>query len=180
MKIVKCSISALITLALIFILNNSWVLSGNRLPPLGKFLDPFHGFWQNIEPKNKKGKKFLNIKGLRTNVAVVYDSIMIPHIFAKNDEDLYLAQGYVTAIHRLWQMEFLTHAAAGRVAEITGPGTNDAILNFDRYQRRLGMAYAAGHAFQSMMADPTSKMMVEKYTEGINQYIQYAYEKRRP
>src|SRR5688572_16506324 len=146
MKVVKFLISSGITLILIFLLNKSWVIEGNRIPPLGKFLDPFHGFWKNVESKDERGRKNINIIGLKDDVTVIYDSLLIPHIFANNDEDLYLTQGYVTAMHRLWQMEFQTLAAAGRVTEITGPGKDNAILNFDRGQRRLGMVYGAEHA----------------------------------
>jgi penicillin amidase len=170
MRIFKFSLSLIITLLLIYFLDNRWVINGNALPPLGKFLDPFHGFWANIEPAGYTFERELTIPGLKDKATVVFDSLMIPHIFANNDEDLYLAQGYVTAMHRLWQMEFQTHAAAGRLSEIIGK--NDVILNYDRGQRRLGMVYGAQHALRGMESDPTSKMMVEKYTEGINRYIE--------
>lgn len=169
MKVIKFSISLLVTLALLYLLNNSWSIKGAPIPPLGKFLDPFHGFWQNIEFSNSKNKEDLSIPGLAAPVTVVYDSLMIPHIFAQNDADLYLAQGYVTARHRLWQMEFQTHAAAGRVSEILA---SDAVLNYDRSQRRLGMMYGAKRAVEFMESDPTVKSMVQKYSEGINHYIQ--------
>src|SRR5436190_1455953 len=139
MKVFKFVTSLVITLGLIFLLNNSWIVNGNRIPPLGKFLDPFHGFWQNIEPQDYKGETELNIPGLKDKVTIVFDSLLIPHIFANNDEDLYLAQGYVTARYRLWQMEFQTLAAAGRISEILG----GAALDYDRGQRRLGMAFGA-------------------------------------
>jgi penicillin amidase len=168
MKVAKFLISLIITVALIYFLNNGWTLSGTPIPPLGKFLDPFHGFWQNIEPQGLAGEDALAISGLTAPVKVIYDSLMIPHIFAQNDSDLYLAQGYVTARHRLWQMEFQTHAAAGRVSEILA---SDAVLNYDRSQRRLGMTYGAERALQYMDADPIVKVVVQKYTEGINQYI---------
>jgi penicillin G amidase len=171
MRIAKFLISFLITILLVYLLNNSWLVAGNRLPPLGKFLDPFHGFWKNIEKKDKVGEDKLAIAGLKSEVQVIYDSLLIPHIFAANDEDLYLTQGYVTASLRLWQMEFQTHAAAGRVTEITGPGKEDAILNYDRGQRRLGMVYGAERAMQAMMDDAKTRMIIEKYTTGINQYI---------
>lgn len=171
MKVAKFLVSCCITLALIFLLDKSWVIKGNRIPPLGKFLDPFHGFWKNVESKTEHGLNEISITGLKETVTIVYDSVLIPHIFANQNEDLYFAQGYVTATHRLWQMEFQTHAAAGRVSEITGPGKNDVILNFDRGQRRLGMVFAAEHALHAMMVDPTSRMMIENYTKGVNEYI---------
>ncbi|HMR58408.1 MAG TPA: penicillin acylase family protein, partial [Cyclobacteriaceae bacterium] len=83
-------------------------------------------------------------------------------------DDLYLAQGYITAANRLWQMEFQTHAAAGRISEIIG----NAALDYDRTQRRRGMVFAAENALKAMEADPIAAKMVKSYTQGINQYIQ--------
>ena len=167
MKVFKFITTFAITLGLIFLLNTSWVLNGNRIPPLGKFLDPFHGFWQNIEPQNSKNEEALVIPGLKDKVTLAFDSLLIPHIFANNDDDLYMAQGYVTAVHRLFQMEIQTHDAAGRISEIVG----DRALDHDRSQRRLGMVYAAEKSLKVMKENPTTRTMVEKYSEGINQYI---------
>jgi penicillin amidase len=169
MRILKFVISLLITIGLVYLLHHRWVVGGNPIPPLGKFLDPFQGFWHNIELRESGEPEKLQIAGLKGEVTIVFDSLMIPHIFAQNDEDLYLAQGYVTAKHRLWQMEFQTHAAAGRISEIIGK--SDPVLNYDRGQRRLGMVFGAQHALEGMQSDPLSKMMIEKYSEGINQYI---------
>jgi penicillin amidase len=168
MKVFKFSLSLIITVALIYFLDNGWVLKGAPIPPLGKFLDPLHGFWQNIESTDAKRPEDLSIPGLKEPVTVVYDSLLIPHIFANNNEDLYLAQGYITATHRLWQMEFQTHAAAGRVSEILA---GDAILNYDRSQRRLGMVYGAQNALHFMENDPVISPVMRQYTEGINYYI---------
>lgn len=166
MKLAKASISLLITVALIYALNRSWNF-GSPIPPLGKFLDPFGGFWQNAETKSRPDQ-VLMLTGLKDEVTIHYDSLLIPHVFAKNNYDLYLAQGYITAANRLWQMEFQTHAAAGRISEIIG----DVALDYDRTQRRRGMVYAAENALKAMQADPVAAVMVNSYTQGINQYIQ--------
>ena len=166
MKIVKLIIMASVSLSLIWFLNNRHVIGGNPIPPLGKFLDPLQGFWQNAE-RDFKAAEELQIPGLKDRVEIVYDSVLIPHIFAQNEEDLYLAQGYVVAMHRLWQMEFQTHAAAGRISEIIG----ESGLDYDRTQRRLGMVYAANNALKAMQQDATSQMIVTKYAEGVNAYI---------
>ena len=69
-------------------------------------------------------------------------------------------------------MEFQTHAAAGRVSEITGEGKNGVILNYDRGQRRLGMVYGSRKYNEDFGSkNPTSVMMLERYTPGINTYI---------
>lgn len=171
MRTLKFFTSLIITLLLIYVLDNRWVIGGNPVPALGKFLDPFHGFWQNLENTSPKEPNAFDLPGLAGEVTVAFDSIGIPHIFAGNDEDLYYTQGYVTAADRLWQMEFQTHAAAGRVSEITGPGKGDVILNYDRGQRRHGMVYAAENALRAVNENPVSKMMVDRYTAGINDYI---------
>ncbi len=165
MKIVKVGLSFIITISLIYFLNRGWNF-GTPIPPLGKFLDPFHGFWQNAETKNHQSEE-LGLSGLTDEVTVMYDSVLIPHLYAGNDEDLYLAQGYITAKDRLWQMEFQTHAGAGRISEIIGPSA----LDFDRTQRRMGMVYAAEKSLHIMEVNPVAKSMVESYTKGINDYI---------
>ncbi len=165
MKIVKVGLSFIITISLIYFLNRGWNF-GTPIPPLGKFLDPFHGFWQNAETKNHQSEE-LGLSGLTDEVTVMYDSVLIPHLYARNDEDLYLAQGYITAKDRLWQMEFQTHAGAGRISEIIGPSA----LDFDRTQRRMGMVYAAEKSLHIMEVNPVAKSMVESYTKGINDYI---------
>ncbi|WP_373522043.1 penicillin acylase family protein, partial [Aquiflexum sp.] len=87
------------------------------VPPIGKLLDPHRGFWQNSYSEDQLKEEEIKLPGLAGTVKVVYDEHLIPHIFAENEEDLYMVQGYVTAQHRLWQMEFQTMAAAGRVSE---------------------------------------------------------------
>jgi penicillin amidase len=100
-------------------------------PPLAPLLDPNVGFWQNMYSEDDLAAENLELAGLNSTVKVVYDENLIPHIFADNDEDLYRAQGYVTAKHRLWHMEFQTMAAAGRISEIVGP----VALELDRMTR---------------------------------------------
>jgi penicillin G amidase len=166
MKIVKVGISLIITISLVYFLNRGWNF-GAPIPPLGKFLDPFHGFWQNAETGKVKDQT-LSIKGLKDDVTIIYDSLLIPHIFARNDEDLFLTQGYVTAQHRLWQMEFQTMAAAGRISEILG----GAALDYDRGQRRLGMTFGAENNLKDIEKDKVLLNVVDSYTAGVNAYIQ--------
>ncbi len=165
MRAIKVTLSLLLSLMLAYALNRSWNL-GVPIPPLGKFLDPFHGYRQNAETGASRNLELI-IAGLKNQVVVVYDSARIPHIFAKNDEDLYFAQGYITAVDRLWQMEFQTHASSGRVSEILGA----VALDYDRRQRRLGLVFGAQNGLSSMEKDPVSKMTVDAYTAGINAYI---------
>lgn len=159
----KAFICVIIPVLLAYALNTKF---GN-LPPLLKFLNPFTGFWQNAEKFKLARQSKVVLKGTRENVDVVFDDRMIPHIFAQNDHDIYYAQGYITAMHRLWQMDFQTRYAAGRLSEAVG----SKALELDRYQRRMGMVYGAENSLKGMMEDPRSRDMINAYTDGINAYI---------
>lgn len=137
------------------------------LPPLLKFLNPFTGFWQNAESSTVAKNKKIILKNTHDKIEIVFDDRMIPHVFAQNDHDLYYAQGYITAMHRLWQMDFQTRFAAGRISEVVGKKA----IEVDRYQRRMGMVYGAENSLKGMMEDPQSKEMILAYTQGINDYI---------
>ena len=93
--------------------------------------------------------------------------MLIPHIYAKNDEDLFYAQGYLTAMHRLWQMEFQIKAASGQLSEIIGIGA----LSRDREQRRKGILYAAKRTLKKSKSDLETNKLLEAYVSGINEYI---------
>lgn len=155
------------TILLTYALNNRVTIQGTPIPPLGKFLDPNHGFWQNAERDSFPYAEQAALEGLTEAVEIKYDENGVPHIFAKNNDDLYMAQGYIIAQHRLWQMEFQTHAAAGRVSEIIGKGG----LNFDRLQRRKGMLSGAKATYQAMQEDEKLKRYLDAYASGVNQYI---------
>ncbi len=172
MKLVRFLIALFITISVTVALN----LKIGIAPPLGKFLDPFQGFWQNAEKPESFQNEDLTLKGLKSPATVRYDSLLVPHIFAENHEDLYMLQGFVTAQHRLWQMEFQTHAAAGRIAEIAG---SDAIP-IDRLQRRRGLAFAAVNASKEMEKDKELWSWLTAYASGVNAYIQTLSYKNLP
>src|ERR1700748_1277738 len=116
MKYIKALIVTALTLVLIWALQTKF----GDIPPLGKFLNPATGFWQNAESKNIRTNVSIKLDGLHGKIVIRYDESMIPHIFADNDHDLYFAQGYVTAQDRLWQMDIQTRMASGRLSEVVG------------------------------------------------------------
>lgn len=172
MRVVFFFLSLLITLALVVCLGSSILLP----LPLGSFLSPQHGIWQNAEPVKQSFDTRLNFPGLKSKSTVYLDDRLVPHIVADHDEDAYFLQGYLHARFRLWQMEFQTYAAAGRVSEIVG----EKAVNYDRGKRRLGMVYAAENMLKEMEADPISKVQIDNYTAGVNAYITSLPESRLP
>ncbi|MTE27681.1 penicillin acylase family protein [Winogradskyella ouciana] len=162
MKYTKLLLSFLLTIGIFFVLNTKL----GDIPPLGKFLNPQSGIWQNETDEAISGE--ISIPGLEENVTVHYDEQLIPHVFAQNESDLYKAQGYLTAKHRLWQLEFQTFAAAGRLSEIIGEGA----LNYDRTERRRGMGYGADQAIAYMEQHDTQTLgFIQDYADGVNAYI---------
>jgi penicillin amidase len=137
------------------------------LPPLGKLLNPFSGFWQNAEPRGQNFSGDISNDALKGKVTVQFDDRLVPHLSASSNEDLYFVQGYLHARFRLWQMELQTHAAAGRLSEVMG----ESMLDFDRKQRRKGMVYGAGQSLKVMEGIPEVKQMMDSYTAGVNAYI---------
>ncbi|HEX6182225.1 MAG TPA: penicillin acylase family protein [Chitinophagaceae bacterium] len=176
MRWIPFLVSSVITIILVYALNRPW----GPAPAFGKFLSPQHGFWQNAEPA--EGGLDLDIQSphLKGKTDVYLDDRLVPHIFAENEQDAFFVQGYLHAKFRLWQMDFQTRAAAGRLSEILGAGPGDAILLFDRNMRRLGMVYAAEIAAAESRKDPHTNATIEAYTAGVNHYIDNLSESQLP
>ena len=90
----------------------------------------------------------VQLKGLKERVTITRDERGIPYIDAKNDEDLYFAQGYVTASDRLWQMDLNRRTARGELAEIFGGGPNGFVSRRPTSWRTLAWT-AAGRSSRS-------------------------------
>ncbi len=107
----------------------------------------------------------LAVNGIKSEVTVRRDARSIPYIEAKTDDDLYFAQGYVTASDRLWQMELLRRVARGETAEIFG----NAALEEDKRYRRYGFAAVAEKSLSEM--SPLLRAALDNYARGVNAYI---------
>ena len=160
MKKIKPVLLFFILIAYIYVLN----ISVFNLPPIGKLLNPYSGFFQN-GLVNKFDE--IELPGIKDEVNLQIDSLLIPHIYAKNDEDLYYVQGYMHAFHRLWQMEFQIMSTSGRLSEIFG----DRALSIDRASRRKGLLYAAKNTLEISKKDLETLKYIQAYTNGINDYI---------
>jgi penicillin amidase len=108
----------------------------------------------------------LPVKGLSATVKVTRDGHGVPAIEAATLEDLFFAQGYVTAQDRLWQMDVMRRFGAGELSEILGEDT----LKIDREQRVLGLRAAANKGLQT--ASPRDRSYFEAYARGVNAFIE--------
>ena len=92
----------------------------------------FFVFLNNLKP-TYHGKKEMH--GLDTTVEVYFDTYGIPHIYAENEVDAFIALGYVHAQDRLWQMELLRRLATGRLSEVFG----ERMVETDKFFLSLGI-----------------------------------------
>lgn len=107
-----------------------------------------------------------SIEGLQDQVDVYRDSLGIPHIYAKNQQDLYMAVGYVSAQDRLWQMDLLRRVTQGRLSEIFGK----EMLKADQLFRALRFDKKSRQILKGL--PPEMIQCMEAYSRGINAYIE--------
>ena len=107
------------------------------------------------------------IEGLPVQAAVeiARDASGIPHITASSEHDLYVAQGFVHAQDRLWQMESIRRLTQGRLAEVAG----EQAVAMDYLSRAIGLRELRQRAFAGV--SPDQRMWLEAYAEGVNAYL---------
>ena len=108
-------------------------------------------------------------RGLHAAVTVDRDAHGVPHLRADGLEDLFLAQGYVTAQDRLWQMDMARRNSAGEMAEIL-PAVTGNWLKHDIQQRTLGLR-AVAENFEANLSQE-ERALYDAYARGVNSYIE--------
>ncbi len=167
MKYLNAILAVCLCAGLLYALNTP--LAG--LPPVGNLFSPNQGFWQNaVAIDDVIADESLSLIDVRGTVDVVMDERGVPHIFAESARDACYVQGYLTARDRLWQMEFQTHYAAGRLSELIGQ--NPQVHRLDKIQRRLGMTKAAEVAVKEWEQNSEYFDLIQAYSDGINAYIE--------
>jgi penicillin amidase len=107
----------------------------------------------------------LRVAGLSAPVTVRRDAHGVPHIDAATQDDLFVAQGYVTAQDRLWQMDLYRRNANGELAEIFGSSQ----LKHDRTQRVLQIRNTARRIYANL--SPADRARIDDYARGVNLFI---------
>jgi penicillin amidase len=108
----------------------------------------------------------LHVAGLSAPVTVRRDAHGVPHIEAATQDDLFVAQGYVTAQDRLWQMDLFRRNANGELAEVMG----SSMVAHDRMQRVLQIRNTARRVYANLSAEDRARF--EAYARGVNLFIQ--------
>ena len=108
----------------------------------------------------------IQIAGLEGDVEIIRDTMGIPHIYADTPHDLFIAQGYVHAQDRFFQMDFWRHISFGRLSEMFGDSQVDA----DTFIRTLGWGRLAERQYE--VEPEESKAALDAFTQGVNAYLE--------
>ena len=108
----------------------------------------------------------IRLKGLTDSVSVFRDSLGIPHIYARNECDLYMVTGYLLAEDRLWQMDLLRRVTLGRLSEIFG----DDFIETDLLLRSLNFSEKS----KNLLSESDSNIVAAlvSFSEGVNRFIE--------
>jgi penicillin amidase len=107
----------------------------------------------------------LKLPGLRARLEIIRDRWGVPHIYAANHHDLFMAQGFVHAQERMWQMEMNRRMGNGHLAAAFG----EIALDTDRLTRTLGFNRLA--QADLALLDEYSREALEAYAEGVNAFL---------
>lgn len=108
----------------------------------------------------------IELQGVQQPIDIHWDEFGVPHIYARSEQDLYFALGYVHAQDRLWQMTLSQLAAEGRFAEFFGA----ELVDFDKYHRTLGFWRMAEQLRDSVMNEQEMSVL-DAYSNGVNEFI---------
>ncbi|MET9098256.1 penicillin acylase family protein [Streptomyces antibioticus] len=108
----------------------------------------------------------ITLDGLSGPVDVKRDGHGIPQIYASSDEDLFMAQGFVQAQDRFYEMDVRRHLTSGRLSEMFGA---DQIDN-DEFLRTLGWERVAKEEYDKKLS-PSTKKYLQAYAKGVNAYL---------
>lgn len=154
---------------------------------------PNYGFWSTVssallppiiraldKPSLPKYEGDLALPGLHQSVQVYWEAHGVPHVLADDEHDLFLAQGYLHAQERLWQMDMARRFLTGRIAEIFGDfsipwrelasrfrGRRSA--DFDHFMRLTGIRQSALSSLELLPED--DRLRLQAYSDGVNRYI---------
>ena len=110
----------------------------------------------------------VRLAGLQASVDILTDRWGVPHIYARNEHDMYFAQGFQAASQRLWQMDLWRKRSLGLLSQDLGP----AYVNQDRAARLL--LYRGNLDGEWNLYTPGMRQVLEAFTSGVNAFVNLA------
>lgn len=124
-------------------------------------------FFSSAFPLLAQPKETLRVAGLIEPVEVVRDKWGMPHIFARNEPDLFFAQGFMAAADRLFQLELWRRKATGSLSAVFGR----RFLQADIGSRLL--RFRSDLETELNFYHPRSKEIIISFVRGLNAYIDH-------
>jgi penicillin G amidase len=107
----------------------------------------------------------LDLPGLKDAVTVLRDEKGMAFIYARDMDDAMMAQGFVTAQDRLFQMELTRLIATGRICELAGEDAKPLAL------RMKSIGFPRNAKKHSDLLDAGTRSFFQKYLDGVNAFI---------
>lgn len=128
----------------------------------------YGGYWSvsTVRASFPQTTGTIALDGLSGPVDVKRDGYGIPQIYASSDEDLFMAQGYVQAQDRFYEMDVRRHMTSGRLSEMFGKGQ----VKNDEFLRTLGWDKVARQEYDTKLSASTKKYL-QAYAKGVNAYL---------
>lgn len=115
-----------------------------------------------------------DIPGLTNEVHILRTAGNVPHIYARNRNDLARAHGFVVARDRFFFLDLARRYASGRLSALLG----DAALSSDQQNLGVGMSFVTDRILENLNAE--QRGIFQSFAEGINAYIAQARENTLP
>ncbi|MGW1044230.1 penicillin acylase family protein [Streptomyces sp. NPDC002547] len=128
----------------------------------------YGGYWSvsTVRASFPQTSGSITLEGLSGPVDVKRDGYGIPQIYASSDEDLFMAQGYVQAQDRFYEMDVRRHLTSGRLSEMFGKSQ----VKNDEFLRTLGWDRVAKQEYDTKLSSSTKKYL-DAYAKGVNAYL---------
>ncbi|MGW6213694.1 penicillin acylase family protein [Streptomyces sp. NPDC055109] len=128
----------------------------------------FGAYWSvsTVRASFPQTKGSIKLDGLSGPVNVKRDGNGIPQVYASSDEDLFMAQGFVQAQDRFYEMDVRRHMTSGRLSEMFGKGQ----VKNDEFLRTLGWNRVAQKEYDTKLSASTKKYL-QAYAKGVNAYL---------
>ncbi|MEV7364818.1 penicillin acylase family protein [Streptomyces sp. NPDC091299] len=128
----------------------------------------YGGYWSvsTVRASFPQTSGSITLEGLSGPVDVKRDGYGIPQIYASSDEDLFMAQGYVQAQDRFYEMDVRRHLTSGRLSEMFGKSQ----VKNDEFLRTLGWDRVAKQEYDTKLS-PSTKKYLDAYAKGVNAYL---------
>ncbi len=112
-------------------------------------------------------KQAIKVGGLRQEAEILVDRWGVPHIYAKDQDDLFFAQGFNAARDRLFQIDLWRRRGLGELAAVFGP----AYLEQDKAARLF--LYRGDMQKEWQAYGKNAERIATSFVAGINAYIDY-------